>query len=91
MIRIAYNLYAQIYGNDAQLTKAIEELSELQKAICKYKLGEKDGKDIIEEVADVEIMTEQIKLMFNCHKQVEAIKTDKIQRMIDRVVKNSGG
>jgi len=85
MIRKAYKLYADKFGNDAQLTKAIEELSELQKAICKYKLGEKDGKDIIEEVADVEIMTEQIKLMFDCHAEVEKIKLSKINRMIERI------
>ena len=85
MIRKAYNLYKTIYGSDAQLTKAIEELAELSKAICKYKLGEKDGKDIIQEVADVEIMTEQIKLMFDCHAEVERIKVVKIQRMINRV------
>lgn len=85
MIKKAYELYKTKFGNDKQLIKAIEEMAELQKAISKYLLGDKDGKDIIQEVADVEIMTEQIKLMFDCHKEVEKIKVNKIQRMLDRI------
>jgi len=59
MLKKAYNLYAAKFGNKAQMIKAIEELSELQKALCKYLLGDQDGEPIIEEIADVEIMTAQ--------------------------------
>jgi len=84
MIKKAYKLYAAKYGNKAQLIKAIEELSELQKAIAKYLNNQGNIEDIIQEVADVELMTEQIKLMFDCHKKVEKIKVFKINRMIKR-------
>lgn len=50
-------------GLDMQLTVAIEELAELQQAICKYKRGEEHN--IEEEIADVKIMIEQLETIFN--------------------------
>lgn len=61
------------YGIDNQLTKTIEELSELTKEICKLKIAGKDfnGADLIqarqnllEEKADVYIMLMQLDLHF---------------------------
>lgn len=61
------------YGIDNQLTKTIEELSELTKEICKLKIAGKDfnGADLIrakqhilEEKADVYIMLMQLDLYF---------------------------
>ena len=59
------------YGIDNQLTKAVEEMAELTKEICKLKIAGKDfnGADLIrakqhilEEKADVYIMLMQLDL-----------------------------
>lgn len=81
-------LYYQVlkkYGSDAQLTVAIEELSELIKELCKYKRGFNNQSHIAEEVADVEIVIEQIKLIFKLSKDVERWKALKIVRLADRL------
>lgn len=80
-----YNKVKQVYGIDAQITKAIEELSELQKELCKFILDDGKLENIIEEVADVKIMIEQIELIFGISKAVKAVKKDKIQRLSDRL------
>lgn len=43
----------------------IEEMSELTKEICKHKRGKQNRKEIVEEIADVEIMIEQLIIMFD--------------------------
>lgn len=48
------------YGDESQKTKAVEELSELIKAICKN-----DRENIIEEIADVKIMIGQLYLIYD--------------------------
>ena len=56
----------QKYGESKQLDIAIEECSELIKAISKYKREPEDPsriKSIAEEEADVRIMLEQIDIM----------------------------
>ncbi len=60
----------QKYGESKQLDIAIEECSELIKAISKYKRNEDDPsriKSIAEEEADVRIMLEQIDIMMLKH------------------------
>lgn len=57
------------YGTDSQLNVAIEELSELTKEICKHKRNSSNRERIIEEIADVEIMLEQLKLIFEITEQ----------------------
>lgn len=57
----------EVYGRDKQIVQAVEELSELQKELCKYfksSVGIKcsySRKKILDEIADVEIMLTQIK------------------------------
>lgn len=77
------------YG-DKQLIVAIEEFSELQKEICKYLRNHQiEKKNIIEEIADVEIMLEQIKLYFNFdQKIIDAVKEIKLIRTKERMLKN---
>ena len=55
----------ETYGAEAQLNVAIEELSELIKEICKHKRGESNLVAIIEEMADVYIMLEQMQMIFD--------------------------
>ena len=54
------------YGNDMQITQSIEKLSELIHALCKYKTQKSHitFSNVIEEIADVQFMLMQLKLMF---------------------------
>lgn len=80
-----YNKAKQVYGIDAQVTKAVEELAELQKELCKFLLDDGTMKNIIEEIADVKVMIEQLELIFECKDKVKLIKKAKIQRLSDRL------
>lgn len=70
-------------GLDLQLTVAIEELAELQQAICKYKRGEEHN--VEEEIADAKIMIEQLETIFNKDK-IRRWRNKKIERL-DRKLK----
>lgn len=73
------------YGADMQQVIAIEEMAELTKELCKYKRGQDNFDHIAEEIADVEIMMEQLKIMFDCNRQVEVYKENKIKRLAERL------
>lgn len=51
-------------GFKDQVYMLFEEMSELQNAICKYRRGRMEAQSVIEEIADVEIMTEQMSVIF---------------------------
>ena len=84
------------YGLDAQMDMMIEECSELIKALLKYrrtkngansifKLGEFRG-DIVSEMADVEIMLRQMKVIFDVSDEERDAEIDrKIQRQLQRI------
>ena len=64
-----------------QLIVAIEELSELQKELCKSLRDKTNIDNIIEEIADVEIMLEQMKLYFKIdNNKIDDIKNEKLNR-----------
>ena len=77
------------YGTHSQQDKAIEEMSELQKAILKHRRNpsEETRKDIIDEIADVSVILEQLKIIYSCHKEVEERVDYKIDRQIKRIKK----
>lgn len=75
----------EIYGRDSQSLMAIEEMSELTKALSKFKRGEDDVDPIAEEIADVEIMLEQLKELYDCRDAVERWKDYKIKRLEARL------
>ena len=77
LFRIAWKKW----GKNAQLDMAIEECSELIKAICKYKRDPINLDNIIEEIAEVEIMTEQIKLIMNLEEYVKVKRLHKLKRL----------
>ena len=70
------------WGKNAQLLVVLEEMSELQKEILKnINRGKDNINEIIDETADVEIMLEQLKYIFNIHQAVEdriPVKLEKI-------------
>lgn len=51
-------------GVEKQIVIAIEELSELQKELCKYLRGKEDRGPIHEEMADVTIVLRELQLIF---------------------------
>lgn len=71
------------FGDDAQERQAIEECSELIQAICHKQRGREHN--IAEEIADVEIMLEQLKIINDCKDEVEEIRKYKIDRLYQRV------
>ena len=75
------------WGKHNQLVVAIEEMSELQKEICKFFRNEGDDEDIVEEVADVSIMLEQIIFMFDIEDDVKKVMEDKVRRLKGRISK----
>lgn len=75
------------YGEQMQVIVAIEELSELQKELTKFLRGQPNERSINEEMADVEIMLEQLKLMFNNRGPVTHWKQKKIDRLRERLKK----
>ena len=85
-----YEALMKKFGSEAQLIVAIEELSELQKEICKY-LRNKEQlylvKGLVEEIADVEIMLEQIKFLLRLDWSIEEMKDQKIRRTQERYLK----
>ena len=76
-----------VYGIEAQENVAIEELSELIQVICHTHRCRVNN--IAEEIADCEIMLEQLKIINNCSDDVEKIKTEKLDRLCQRLSKVS--
>lgn len=73
------------WGEDAQMKMVLEEMSELQKEICKLWRG-KDNRDAIaEEVADVEIMLGQLQVMLEIFEDVDRHKKEKLLRLQRRL------
>lgn len=70
------------YGEDHQLDIAVEEMSELTKEICKHKRYGDNREAIVEELADVEIMMQQIRMIFFVSdKEVEDAIRTKTERL----------
>lgn len=72
------------FGARQQIIVAIEELSELQKELCKFLRYNKFG-NIAEEIADVEIMLEQMIMLFTSRNSVEIWKQIKLERLDQRI------
>ena len=77
--------FMECWGYDAQARMAIEEMSELTKALCKYERFGKENapkeiKDnLLEEVADVHNMIAQLEMYFG-KEEIEKIRLEKIER-----------
>lgn len=88
----------ETYGLQAQSMQAMEELSELGIALCKWWRGEGVGQplyngksadelwaDIVDELADVSIMIDEMIIGFNCSKDVNERIQYKAARLSDRM------
>lgn len=75
----------EFYGNENQLHVAVEEMAELQKELMKRFRGAHNTEEIAEEIADVEIMMEQLKIIFGIGIRTEKYKEYKMQRLKERI------
>lgn len=81
----------QEYGVLNQIFMLFEEMSELQKEIVKFKRATKEQeiietqKNIIEEIADVTIMLEQIRIIFDIQNTFSKVYDFKINRLAERL------
>lgn len=98
---------AEHYGYESQSRQLIEEMAELTVAINKLWRVERfcdrknimdvkgfsypKTKEIIEEIADVEIMLAQIKYLLDCQDEVEQEKERKILRQLERMKEEAEG
>lgn len=73
------------YGSLPQIVMVFEEMSELQKELCKYLRGKYSPASIAEEIADVEIMIEQMKMLFCCTDDVHDVRRRKVERLKERL------
>lgn len=73
------------FGKSSQMQVAIEEMSELTKELCKNGRGQENTTHIAEEIADVEIMLQQMVMLFDCAGQVETFRRHKLERLAGRI------
>ncbi len=88
------NTIVTTYGDDPQADMCIEECAELQKALLKYRRKKKGyssddevkkaKENIIDELADVCVMVEQMKIVYG-YEAVEERIGFKIDRQMDRL------
>ena len=77
------------YGAPAQMDMAVEEMAELTKAICKIKRAQAGCEvtaaigNVIEEMADVQIMLDQLRIIFG--RSTAEIEEDKLRRLLRRI------
>ena len=90
------------YGLDNQLRQLIEEMSELTQVTCKhfriYGQGQPVSPDLtrldvmenlIEELADVKLVLDQVIFLLGCNKEVLEVMKEKTNRTIERMKGNA--
>ena len=87
MTKEEYEVYSQAlnkWGVESQIKMLFEEMAELQNAICKYSRKRNNIYDVATEIADVQIMAEQMSILFGKEK-VNSEKKRKLERLKKRL------
>lgn len=85
-----YKQAIETYGVRAQKLMAIEEMSELAKEICKDFRGELNRENLIEEMADVLIMLDQMLILYKISgEEVGLMRIKKVERLKERLEKQN--
>lgn len=82
------------YGRDQQEDVAIEEMSELIKAILKMRrngVSLENFAAVVDELADVMIMLDQLLMIYCCEEAVESRRAYKIRRQMNRMEEETNG
>lgn len=72
------------WGRALQLVMALEETAELQKEVCKIIRGDISNsrmESLASEIADVQLMCEQLTFMYELESRVSGEKTYKLKRL----------
>ena len=84
---------AKYMGYEEQSNQLVEECAELIQAVSKYRRAVTEEEkavtleNLIEEIADVEIMLEQVKYLLHIpEEEIEAVKVFKVNRTRERIV-----
>lgn len=83
--KATYKVALRKNGTDAQVMMAVEEMSELTKEICKIFRGKPTLDDLADEIADVIITIEQLKLIFEVSDMVDERIAYKIKRLQEKL------
>ncbi len=81
---------ADHYGINAQVIQAVEELAELTLELLnirKYGVNYERRESLAEELADAEIMIDQIKHLYRLTPKVKEYRAAKIERQLARIAK----
>ena len=80
-----YQRARSTWGDTAQIDLCIEELAELIVALQHYRRGRCHTPEVVEELADVLIMVEQVTAILDVDCAVRARKRDKLARLEQRL------
>lgn len=83
--RDIYTTAVKKCGKEHQLVLCMEEMAELTKELSKNMRGFKNTTNISEEMADVEIMLEQLRIIYGNRSEVDTIKAEKLLRLSERL------
>lgn len=84
-LRLGERAILKRYGITEQVAKLKEEAYELIEASDGYINGTDSKAHFLEEIADVEVMLDQMKLHFNAQDKVDEIKRFKVKRQLGRM------
>ena len=73
------------FGKKAQKVKACEEMAELTKELCRDIIDQGDIEHIYEEIADVEIMLKQLRMIYGNDEKIDNWKWLKLDRLANRL------
>lgn len=80
-----YDKAIRTWGMESQAWMVIEEMSELAKELCKTRRKMSNPDALADEIADVTIMLEQLRLMFDVNDRVCEHMDMKIERLKRRL------
>ena len=77
------------YGIDRQVDQAIEEMAELTKALLKMRRPNHGNlRNVLEEIVDVQIMLDQLRIIYGWLPLVETAKLARLQRRVNDAQKS---
>lgn len=75
----------EVFGEKHQVKKCIEELNELAVALAHYLDGKDQIDHVAEEIADVEIMLQQMLLLLGCQSTADKYRTQKMESLVLKI------
>ena len=84
-----YKKAIEKWGEPSQLLMVMEELAELIQAISHLLRGRNYAEsEVIEELADVEVMCEQLRVIIDKNDKIDKIKEEKLARLAEMLEEN---